>query len=549
MMWALLLIFSTSCALSLFVNWAAREWARRVGLVDRPDGHRKLQNQAIPLAGGIAIFVAMLATIAGLVAFNDYWRSTIFFYGSEAAGLLAAGSLIIVLGILDDSVGLRGRQKLAGQLVAASVLVACGICIERVEVLGWNLELGVLSIPFTIFWLVGAINALNLLDGMDGLAGTLGLILSAAIAVMAILNGHQTIALIATVLAGSLVGFLRYNLPPASMYLGDAGSMLIGLLVGVMAIQASLKGAGTVLMAVPLALWTIPIFDSGAAVIRRMLTGRSIYTTDRAHLHHHLVERMGHRMTLVCVGSVALSISVAALASVWSKNDFIAIICAAFVVLMFVSLRVFGHSELLLAILKVRSLLRSIFHWQPLPTADGWNESVHLQGTREWGLLWDMLTECATKLDFVQLRLDLNVPILGEGYHAAWSRPTKIDQNRLWRLDLPLIADTRVLGYVKVVGERDAIGGHNVEQLLDLLEEVEQYLVKLLYSAPPSREPSSREVPGRVIPIREVPVPKTPVAESTFRAENRSPLVIPTAAISKAAIPTADLHEPLLDQN
>lgn len=513
MLWALLLIFSCSCALSLLVNWAARGWARRVGLVDRPDGHRKLQNQAIPLSGGIAIFIAMLATIAFLVAFDDNWRSSVLFHGSEALGLLAAGSLIILLGILDDSVGLRGRQKLAGQLVAAAILVACGICIQRVEVLGWNVELGMLAIPFTIFWLVGAINALNLLDGMDGLAGTLGLILSAAIAVMAILNGHQTIALIATVLAGSLVGFLRFNLPPASMYLGDAGSMLIGLLVGVMAIQASLKGAGTVLMAVPLALWTIPIFDSAAAVIRRMLTGRSIYTTDRAHLHHHLVERMGHRMTLVCVGSVALVISIAALASVWSKNDLIAIICAAFVVLMFIALRVFGHSELLLAILRVRSLLRSIFLWRPMQTAHEWNDAVHLQGTREWGLLWDMLTECAAKLEFVQLRLDLNVPVLGEGYHASWSRPTGIDANRLWRLDLPLIADTRVLGYVKVVGERDAIGGHNVEQLLDLLKDVEQYLARLLYG--------------------EAIVPNALVVET------KVPLVIPSS----------DLHEPLLDKN
>jgi len=511
-LWALLMIFSCSCGISLCANWAAREWARRVGLVDRPDGHRKLQNQAIPLAGGIAIFVAMLAAIAGLAACDSYWRSIVLFHGTEALGLLGAGSLIILLGVLDDSVGLRGRQKLAGQLVAAAILVACGICIERIEILGWDIELGMLSIPFTIFWLVGAINALNLLDGMDGLAGTLGLILSAAIAVMAILNGHHTIALIATVLAGSLVGFLRFNLPPASMYLGDAGSMLIGLLVGVMAIQASLKGAGTVLMAVPIALWTIPIFDSSAAIIRRMLTGRSIYTTDRAHLHHHLVERMGHRMTLVCVGTVALAISTAALASVWSKNDSIAIICAAFIVLMFVSLRVFGHSELLLTVLRARSLLRSIFRWQPLQTAQGWNDSVHLQGTREWGVLWEMLTECAAKLDFVQLRLDLNVPVLGEGYHASWSRPTTTEGNRLWRLDLPLIADKRVLGYVKVVGERDAIGGHNVEQLLDLLKDVEQYLARLLYG------------------------------EATVSP----PLIVDSKL--PAQVPNADLHEPQFDQ-
>jgi UDP-GlcNAc:undecaprenyl-phosphate GlcNAc-1-phosphate transferase len=486
-MWALLVIFGTSCALSLVANRVARELARRVGLVDRPDGHRKLQSQAIPLAGGIAIFVAMLATIAGLAVFDDGWRSILFRHGSEAAGLLAAGSLIIALGIIDDSVGLRGRQKLVGQVVAAAILVVSGICVERVQVLGWQVELGALAIPFTIFWLVGAINALNLLDGMDGLAGTLGLILSAAIAIMAVLNGHATIALVATVLAGSLVGFLRFNLPPATMYLGDAGSMLIGLLVGVMAIQASLKGPGTVLMAVPLALWTIPIFDSGAAIIRRKLTGRSIYTTDRAHLHHHLVQRMGNGLTLVCVGSVALMISVAALASVWLKIDLIAIVCSFFVVLMFITLRVFGHSELLLATVRMRGLARSIFLSRPQSTGVGWNDTVHLQGTREWGRLWDMLTECAEKLEFVQMRLDVNVPILGEGYHASWSRPANNEPNRLWRLELPLIADKRVLGYVKVVGERDGIGGHNLEQLVDLLDEFELHLLRVLRSEAPSQ--------------------------------------------------------------
>lgn len=511
MLWALLLIFSVSCALSLGVNRVAREWARRVGLVDRPDGHRKLQSQAVPLAGGIAIFIAMLATIASLLVFDAEWRSVVFFHGSEVFGLLAAGSLIIVLGILDDSVGLRGRQKLAGQFVAAALLVGCGTCVDRVEVLGWHMELGILAIPFTIFWLVGAINALNLLDGMDGLAGILGLILSAAITVMAILNGHHTVALVATILAGSVVGFLRYNLPPASMYLGDAGSMLIGLLVGVMAIQASLKGPGTVLMAAPLALWTIPIFDSAAAIIRRMLTGRSIYTTDRAHLHHHLVERMGDRKTLVCIGSAALVIAAAALVSVWLKHDLLAILSAGFVVLMFITLRVFGHAEFLLAVLRLRSLVRSIFLSQPKSTPHEWNDSVHLQGTREWGLLWEMLTECAVKLEFIQLRLDVNVPILGEGYHASWSRSSDIDANRLWRLDLPLVVDKLVLGYIKVVGERDGVGGHNVEQLLDLLEDFELHLLRVLGS--------------------EAPAPAT--AADVVR--------------QRAAMPDAQLHEPLLE--
>ncbi len=484
MLRALILIFAGSCVLSLLVHWAARGLARRIGLVDRPDGHRKLQSQAVPLAGGIAIFTVILAVIGGLALFSSDWRSTVLSHGPLGIGLVLSGTLIILLGVADDALGLRGRQKLAGQIVAAGVLVACGLTIERVHLLGWHFDLGIFAVPLTIFWLVGAINSLNLLDGIDGLAGTIGLCMCAALAAMAFMTGHETIALVATIMAGSLVGFLRFNLPPATMYLGDAGSMLIGLAVGVMAIQASLKGPGTVLLAVPLALMTIPIFDTAAAILRRKLTGRSIYETDRAHLHHHLVERMGLRLTLVCIAIVSLLTSVAAILSVWWKHDLIAMFCGIFVVLMFVSLRVFGHSELLLVQVRTRSLFRSILARRAPRADDGWQHAVQLQGTRQWGLLWDTLTESADRLDFVQLRLDVNVPILGEGYNASWSRPNTSEHNRHWRLEMPLIADERVLGCIKVVGCRTGAAAHNVEHLMDLLEEIETQLIQVVQSAP-----------------------------------------------------------------
>jgi UDP-GlcNAc:undecaprenyl-phosphate GlcNAc-1-phosphate transferase len=472
-------IFVASCLLSLLLNWWARGLAGRMGLVDRPDGHRKLQSQAIPLAGGIAIFIVTTAVIAALVIFHPGWRSTVLAHYAEALGLLLGSGLILLLGILDDSIGLRGRQKLLGQFVACSVIVAFGICIKRVNILGYSFELGILAGPLTIFWLLGAINALNLLDGIDGLVATIGAILSGAIALMAFITGHESIGLIACVLAGSLVGFLRFNLPPATMYLGDAGSMLIGLVVGVLAIQASLKGPGTILLASPMALWTIPIFDSAAAIIRRKLTGRSIYTTDRAHLHHHLVDRIGHRNTLACLAAASLFTSAAALLSTWWNHDLIAIVCGGAVVLMFVGLRVFGHSELLLVLVRIRAFGRSVVSPRKRKARDAWDDAVRLQGTRQWELLWETLTEWAVKLELVQVRLDVNVPRLGEGYHASWNRPHEHTPDRYWRLELPLIAEHRVMGYLKVVGERGGSAGQNLERLLDLLEQIEAHLVSI----------------------------------------------------------------------
>jgi UDP-GlcNAc:undecaprenyl-phosphate/decaprenyl-phosphate GlcNAc-1-phosphate transferase len=494
---------------SLAANGWARPVAHRIGLVDRPDGHRKLHSKPVPLVGGIAIFVSMALVLAALAGASPDWRNTMFAHWGEAQGLLAGSLLLIVVGVIDDARGLRGRQKLLGQVAATFLVVLGGICIHRVKILDFSLELGVFAIPFTMFWLLGAINALNLLDGIDGLVATLGLVLSLAVTVMAFVTGHESIAVISAILAGSILGFLRFNLPPASIYLGDAGSMFIGLAVGVLAIRASLKGPGTVLLAAPLALWTIPIFDSAAAILRRKLSGRSIYATDRAHLHHHLVDRIGHARTLICLAVVSIATSGAALVSVWWKSDAIALVCGTAVVLIFVALRVFGHSELQLLLARTRSFARSILMPHPpkaagawAKAADAWGESVRLQGTRQWELIWETLTESAIPLELVELRLDVNVPRLGEGFNATWNRPLPTDErDRVWRLELPLICDRRVMGTLIAAGRRDPVAGANLERLSELVEQVETHLHLLASDSP--AESGQFAAPG------ETPAPHT----------------------------------------
>src|SRR5437868_2212657 len=148
-----------------------------------------------------------------------------------------------------------------------------------------------MAVPVTLFLLLGAIGSLNLIDGMDGLLSTVGVLVSLAVAGMAVMGGHWLAACAAVALAGALLGFLRYNFPPATIFLGDSGSMLIGLVLGVLAIKSALKTPTTVALMAPAVLLTIPIFDTFAAILRRKLTGRSIYSTDRGHLHHCLLSR------------------------------------------------------------------------------------------------------------------------------------------------------------------------------------------------------------------------------------------------------------------
>ena len=203
--------------------------ARRFDVVDRPDGHHKSHKQPIALGGGLAVFLAATVTFAVEFLSSATLQESLNDEKPFLSGLLIAGAWIVGLGLIDDRFGMKGRYKLLGQFVAPLIMISSGLEIHAFSVFGYTVQLGALSKPFTIFWLLGAINSLNLLDGIDGLATTIGIILCATITLMALMIGQFAVAIVGAVFVGSLVGFLRFNFPPATIYLGDAGSMLIGL--------------------------------------------------------------------------------------------------------------------------------------------------------------------------------------------------------------------------------------------------------------------------------------------------------------------------------
>ncbi|MCX7424615.1 MAG: MraY family glycosyltransferase [Planctomycetia bacterium] len=395
--------------------------------------------------------------------------------------LLLAGLVIVILGLVDDVRNLSGKQKLLGQIVAASILLAGGLLIERVECFGWLVGFGWLAYPITLFWFLGAINSLNLLDGIDGLAAMLGIILSCTIAAMSVLTGNYGVAIVAMVFAGSLLGFMRYNFPPASIFLGDTGSMLIGLVVGALAIRGSLKGAGTVLLAAPLAVWTIPIFDSVAAILRRKLTGQSIYATDRGHLHHRLLNLLGsNRKVLGWVAACCAVISVATLAGLIRRDDRITLLTCFAVVAIFVATGAFGRVELLLVGAGLRRVGRMLV--APIisrqPTA--WQTSIQLQGMHQWELLWSAFVESADKLRLTEIRLDVHVPTMHEAYHASWERPRRSKNDRCWRVEIPLVINDCPIGRVRISGQRNGQSAClDIQQLMELIEPFEARIQSL----------------------------------------------------------------------
>ena len=275
----------------------------------------------------------------------------------------------------------------------------------------------------TIMFLLATTNALNLIDGSDGLCSTVGAIISGSLGIMAFMGGNESEAVVAFALCGALVGFLVFNFPPASIFLGDSGSLLIGMICGILAIRCALKGPATGAIIAPLAILIVPLFDSAMAIVRRKLTGRSIYTTDRAHLHHSIKERgFSDIGLLVVAGSLCAFAALSALGGVFLRNDFVASLGAVGVLTVLVGSRVFGFAELKLIARRLKQFTHSML--QPVGSAGDTiqHQTVRLQGTRNWETIWATMTEFAERQGLSKVSMDLNVPWLHEGFHANWQR-------------------------------------------------------------------------------------------------------------------------------
>lgn len=473
--------------LALGAGWLAtylatplvRTAAVRLGFVDKPGG-RKTQERPIALGGGVAVFVGAIAALAIAFLFADIALEATFFDADARllSGLALAAGATLALGVYDDATNLRGLYKLAGQLLIAGMLVYLGLRMDHFELFGNEITLGWLAVPFSMFWLVGSTNAINLLDGIDGLASGVGLVLCLTLASINALFGHFPEAVVMLALAGSLLGFLRYNFAPASIYLGDAGSMLIGLVIGAIAMQTHAKTPAFVAMVVPLAVWAVPILDSGAAIVRRRLTGRSIFAPDRGHLHHSLLTRgwtvrqATTFITLIC----ALTCLSAVLGVLW-RSEWVVIATVAFVIVFLVSSKTFGHIEFALLKERVRPLGRMSAGAAAGSEALANHGAVRLQGSHEWEVLWASLVEAAPNYGLTKLQLTIHMPSVHEAFFARWKGPkTPKEQNdAAWKLTQPLMVGGEAVGRLELAGvaDGDRPTSEHVAQVLDFLEPIE----------------------------------------------------------------------------
>jgi UDP-GlcNAc:undecaprenyl-phosphate/decaprenyl-phosphate GlcNAc-1-phosphate transferase len=304
--------------------------ARHFGIVDVPGG-RKAHSGAIPRLGGTSVVLSVTLAFCGVVIAAGLVTEAPTVDGGTLLPLMTGAAVVFATGLWDDVRRLTPGQKLLGEMIGALVVIAAGVVIARVTVLGTTYELGAMAPIVTLAWIVGVTNAFNLIDGLDGLAGGLILIAAATCAIVLVGRGHVPEALLLTALAGAALGFLPWNLPPARVFMGDAGALFSGFLLATTAITGWQKGTTVLAVAVPVLMFALPLLDMVAAIGRRARASQrsgaraaadriralgGILRGDRSHIHHRLLDLgLSPRTVLLLLWALSVACSLLALAS------------------------------------------------------------------------------------------------------------------------------------------------------------------------------------------------------------------------------------------
>lgn len=298
---------------ALMLTPIAIRLAKKYGFIDIPKDERRMHKKPIPVSGGIAMYAA---TMIGILLFIDINR--------EIISLMIGSTIIVACGLIDDKTEMKPKTKLLFQVLASVIMVVGG---SRVEFftnpfpIGETvIFLGLLSIPITIFWIVGITNTVNLIDGLDGLAAGVSLICSVSLMIIANDFGYTNVSIIAALLAGACLGFLPYNFNPAKIFMGDTGALFLGFMLSYISVEGIMKSAAALTIIVPVLILGVPVFDTTFAMVRRKLSGKKIMQADKGHLHHRLLA-LGLTQKQTVLILYAISVIFGLLAIVVSEVD------------------------------------------------------------------------------------------------------------------------------------------------------------------------------------------------------------------------------------
>jgi len=360
-----LILFLIASVCSLLLTPLVRSVSRKVGALDLP-GERKIRDQPTPRLGGLSIFISfnLILLIASQIGFFHFPQN--FLQEIKFGWLLVASAIVLGLGAVDDFRRMPPSVKFAFQIVAGLIMALTIYKIEAISLPFGTIHLGFWSIPVTVFWVVAITNAVNLLDGLDGLAAGTSFIVCAAVFGISLLQQNIGIAIFSVILAGSILGFLKYNFHPASIFLGDSGAYFLGFILSVLSLQGGLKGTTTIAILIPIIALGLPIIDTLLAMFRRLLKslhimevdqeknvvkffyleGWSMFKADREHIHHRLLQiGFTHKKAVMILYGVSLILGGLALLSVYFKNVNYALLLSSIAVASYIGVKKLGYSE------------------------------------------------------------------------------------------------------------------------------------------------------------------------------------------------------------
>jgi len=420
----LLLLGSVAFLACAIITPVLRRVLVRCGVIDVPDARRKLHGRAVARGGGIAIAISYAVTAALIFAWLDRSAALDRLLAVTAAVALPA-ALVFGIGLLDDVVGLRPWQKLSVQVLAAVWAYSGGV---RVGLITDHVIPHWLGFLLTIGWLLLCTNAFNLLDGIDGLAAGAALVAATTMTIAAISQGNYALAVAAAPLIGSLAAFLIYNSSPASIFLGDSGSLTLGFVLGCFAIVWSQKSATLLSMTAPLIALALPLADTLLAVTRRFLRLRPIFTADRGHIHHTLLDRglTPRRVTFLLYGVSGVAAALSLMASVLHDS-----LSGLFLLLCCLTLWWFIHKLHVVELRAARKLLfgrfRGIIEGELIVL--GFEKCIC--GGSNLDECWNAIANASAELDFAQIELHA-----GDKVYERTLKP--IDASVCWSFHLPL---------------------------------------------------------------------------------------------------------------
>jgi UDP-GlcNAc:undecaprenyl-phosphate GlcNAc-1-phosphate transferase len=307
--------FLGSVILSTVLTRVVRDQAISHGWLDTPDKGRHLHRRPVPRIGGVALFLTFMGVTGIGLAVSKLWDIGPALSRHTVLGIILPALLIFFMGLYDDHSSLGPYSKFGIEVIAAIWLYMAGLRIRQFDLYSTHVALRIsFGLPLTILWILLSTNAFNLIDGLDGLAAGSALFTTSIIFIISLLRQTPLISLLAVVLAGAILGFLRYNFHPATIFLGDSGSLSIGFLLSALALAGSQKATTIVAIAIPVVSFGLPFVDVTLSVTRRFLSGRPLFQGDDDHIHHKLIKRgLSHRDAVLILYAVAASFGILSL--------------------------------------------------------------------------------------------------------------------------------------------------------------------------------------------------------------------------------------------